>query len=379
MKPDRILLAELRAEEAFDYLRNVNSGHPGSITSVHATSAELAFEQLVLLVKQSQEAVSLPGRTSRVCCICSSILSFSSGSSGIGALSKKSGMSRRASVTGSTRVADCARRWNQIVDWSRAMLTAGWSGLAFGYAVVAAPMLSGMIRARATFTKLLLAPLLALPVTGLAACGIALASPLTQALGMASNGVSQLLFGAVLAASAGYFSGTRFAGAGSIATVHQRGALIMRSGACARSPDRTEGDLKLAGTALAFEDEVKHFKFIGTTGTGKSTAIHEVLRGALARGDRAVIADPEGGYLARFYERSRGDVILNPFESRSVKWDLFGEIRTPYDIDQLARALIPDEGGADRAWRGYARTFFSAVARQAHGAGVSNVGEPIDS
>ena len=53
MKPDRILLAELRAEEAFDYLRSVNSGHPGSITSVHATSAELAFEQLVLLVKQS--------------------------------------------------------------------------------------------------------------------------------------------------------------------------------------------------------------------------------------------------------------------------------------------------------------------------------------
>jgi type IV secretion system protein VirB11 len=53
MKPDRILLAELRAEEAFDYLRSVNSGHPGSITSIHATSAELAFEQLVLLVKQS--------------------------------------------------------------------------------------------------------------------------------------------------------------------------------------------------------------------------------------------------------------------------------------------------------------------------------------
>jgi type IV secretion system protein VirB11 len=53
MRPDRILLAELRAQEAFDYLRSVNSGHPGSITSVHATSAELAFEQLVLLVKQS--------------------------------------------------------------------------------------------------------------------------------------------------------------------------------------------------------------------------------------------------------------------------------------------------------------------------------------
>jgi type IV secretion system protein VirB11 len=62
MKPDRILLAELRAEEAFDYLRNVNSGHPGSITSVHASSAELAFEQLVLLIKESRAGRELSRR-----------------------------------------------------------------------------------------------------------------------------------------------------------------------------------------------------------------------------------------------------------------------------------------------------------------------------
>ena len=53
MRPDRILLAELRSEEAYDYLRNVNSGHPGSITSIHASSAALAFEQMMLLVKES--------------------------------------------------------------------------------------------------------------------------------------------------------------------------------------------------------------------------------------------------------------------------------------------------------------------------------------
>jgi len=53
MRPDRILLAELRSDEAYYYLRNVNSGHPGSITSVHASSATLAFEQLTLLVKES--------------------------------------------------------------------------------------------------------------------------------------------------------------------------------------------------------------------------------------------------------------------------------------------------------------------------------------
>jgi type IV secretion system protein VirB11 len=53
MRPDRIILAELRGEEAYYYLRNVNSGHPGSITSVHASSAEGALEQLTLLVKES--------------------------------------------------------------------------------------------------------------------------------------------------------------------------------------------------------------------------------------------------------------------------------------------------------------------------------------
>lgn len=60
MRPDRILLAELRGEEAFDYLRNVNSGHPGSITSIHAGSPELALEQLMLLIKASKAGRELP-------------------------------------------------------------------------------------------------------------------------------------------------------------------------------------------------------------------------------------------------------------------------------------------------------------------------------
>lgn len=54
MRPDRIMLQELRDGTAFYYIRNVNSGHPGSITTVHADSAALAFEQLTLLVKESE-------------------------------------------------------------------------------------------------------------------------------------------------------------------------------------------------------------------------------------------------------------------------------------------------------------------------------------
>lgn len=59
MRPDRILLQELRDGTAFYFIRNVNSGHPGSITTVHANSATLAFEQLALLVKESEGGMGL--------------------------------------------------------------------------------------------------------------------------------------------------------------------------------------------------------------------------------------------------------------------------------------------------------------------------------
>ena len=56
--------------------------------------------------------------------------------------------------------------------------------------------------------------------------------------------------------------------------------------------------LTWAGVAIAPSDESKHFKLIGATGTGKTTAIRELLASAIARGDRAVFADPDAGYLS---------------------------------------------------------------------------------
>ena len=52
--PDRIFLAELRGAEAWDYLNSLNTGHPGSITTVHANSAVQAFERVATLVKASE-------------------------------------------------------------------------------------------------------------------------------------------------------------------------------------------------------------------------------------------------------------------------------------------------------------------------------------
>lgn len=159
---------------------------------------------------------------------------------------------------------------------------------------------------------------------------------------------------------------------------HKRGVLVREGAASRRARRRAsravrrelrrsragETALSFAGVPIRPRDEAKHFKVLGTTGTGKSTAIGELLAGALARGDRAVFADPQGGYHRRLFDRYRGDVVLNPFEPGSVKWDPFSEIRNAYDIEQLAGSLIPSvQDPAAGEWRAYARTFLGAMLR----------------
>jgi type IV secretion system protein VirB11 len=54
MRPDRLMLGEMRGPEAFSYLRAVNTGHPGSISTIHADSPRGAIEQVALLALQAR-------------------------------------------------------------------------------------------------------------------------------------------------------------------------------------------------------------------------------------------------------------------------------------------------------------------------------------
>jgi type IV secretory pathway TraG/TraD family ATPase VirD4 len=248
------------------------------------------------------------------------------------------------------------------------------NGVGAAYAAVQIPMLAGLVRSRAAFRHYVLSPLVAAPLTLINAAGAAMASSLLVHMGLAAHGAVQTGIALGVSAVLGYAGGTTAGHDGASDRTYQRGARVAESADHWKSPARGRS-ITLAGIEVPKLDEAKHFKLIGTTGTGKSTAIQEILNAALARGDRAVIADPDGGYLRRFYNAERGDVVMNPFEARSVKWDLFAEIKSSYDVEQLARSLIPDHDGQDRSWRAYARTFFTAVTRQAHEAGVKDVAE----
>ena len=242
-------------------------------------------------------------------------------------------------------------------------LTHGTSALVIAYALVLVALVAGLAQAHAAAHKYLLAPLLAAPLLLLAALCISLLAAVLHAVGW-SAGWIQPTVGFLGSMTIGFIGGRALALAPAMGEPkHRRGAVV------AKAPIKeiqvhAAVPVTLAGVSMPPADETKHFKIIGTTGTGKSTAIHEILSAALSRGDRAVIADPDGGYLNRYYDPERGDVILNPFDPDARKWDLFGEITEDYDIDQLARALIPDSGNEDRVWNEYARTLFTEVVRQ---------------
>jgi type IV secretory pathway TraG/TraD family ATPase VirD4 len=243
----------------------------------------------------------------------------------------------------------------------------GTRALEVGWLITAVPLWVGLFQGRAPFRKWLLSPITAVIWLFIAGIVAEVLRWLLERVGIADRSTPAAIVTLTCFVIIGY-AGGRLSASSQLPEVHKRGA-VLEDGAYAQRESsklkRRYDLITLAGVAVAPEDETKHFKLIGTTGTGKSTAIRELLRGALSRGDRAVIADPDGGYVSNFFDAARDDVILNPFDERSVKWDLFTEIREPYDVEQLASALIPaGEDASGREWRGYARTFFTAVVRR---------------
>ena len=53
MRPDRLMVGELRGAETVTFLRAINTGHPGSLSTIHASSTEGAFEQIALMCMQA--------------------------------------------------------------------------------------------------------------------------------------------------------------------------------------------------------------------------------------------------------------------------------------------------------------------------------------
>ncbi|MCD8542214.1 MAG: type IV secretion system DNA-binding domain-containing protein [Gammaproteobacteria bacterium] len=110
--------------------------------------------------------------------------------------------------------------------------------------------------------------------------------------------------------------------------------------------------------------EMQHILFSGSTGSGKSTAIRQLLDHIRARGEKVFIYD-KGCSFVQDYFRIDEDVLLNPLDQRSAHWDFWGECPTKAHFDNRAAALIPmPHNSSDPFWVNAARTIFSAAAYQ---------------
>jgi type IV secretory pathway TraG/TraD family ATPase VirD4 len=125
-----------------------------------------------------------------------------------------------------------------------------------------------------------------------------------------------------------------------------------------------EPGISVAGVQIPRMYERMHAMVCGATRTGKTQTIMQLLVQVQARGDIAVVADPEGEYLQRFYDPARGDIVCNPFDARFPGWHPWAECQTEADLEAQAAGLFPIVPGADAVqeyYRGDARIMYQQI------------------
>jgi len=95
---------------------------------------------------------------------------------------------------------------------------------------------------------------------------------------------------------------------------------------------------KMLRIPLLAEDQ--HFEIIGDTGSGKTTIIMQMLRQIQARGHSAILYDPACEFIERFYDESRGDIVLNPLDRRCPYWGPSEELVRRAEARTIAASLF---------------------------------------
>ncbi len=127
--------------------------------------------------------------------------------------------------------------------------------------------------------------------------------------------------------------------------------LVMKHGA---------SSINIANIPLPKNSECEHIMITGTTGSGKTNAIHSILKQIRLLRHKVIIVDTSGGFASRFYDEKR-DKLLNPFDKRSSHWNLWSECIEEYDFDEFAESLIPLDSH-DKFWTRAAQQLFSTSA-----------------
>ena len=97
-------------------------------------------------------------------------------------------------------------------------------------------------------------------------------------------------------------------------------------------------DLKIGPMPLVKDSETKHFLVTGATGSGKTNFMHNLLPQVQKKDHPAIVIDQTGEMIAKYYNKERGDIIFNPFDSRSKTWNIWADCLG--EEDKVAKIII---------------------------------------
>lgn len=107
--------------------------------------------------------------------------------------------------------------------------------------------------------------------------------------------------------------------------------------------------------------ETQHLLITGGTGCGKTNCLHHILSQVRKNHNKAIIVDTTGVFLDRYFREGK-DVLLNPFDSRGVKWSPWAEGCEAADYASLAEAFIPiSQSENEGYWRMASKTVFTSL------------------
>lgn len=123
---------------------------------------------------------------------------------------------------------------------------------------------------------------------------------------------------------------------------------------------------------LIKDSETKHILAVGTTGSGKTNLYNDLLPQIAKERQRALVIDTTGDIISKYYNPERGDIIINPFDERSLNWDIVHECAHEYQFDHLAKSIVPKNSEhSDPLWQNGSAKLFSVGLQKAQQRDIS--------
>ncbi|GEM_PF-833897 len=150
---------------------------------------------------------------------------------------------------------------------------------------------------------------------------------------------------------------------------HRRGARAVDAKQLRHHLRKEKSDIVLGGVPIPVADEPRNLLLAGSPGSGKSVAINTILKVLRDRGDRVIVVDAGGQFVEKWARA--GDVLLNPFDARGRAWSPFAEGDQPWEIEAMARSLVPPGEGSDAIWQDLAFQVMSGLLEQLRARGLA--------